>query len=65
MPADVRARIVEETKRAVLTFDLQGVQLPLIEEGSIGINARALGAASLPLIERFLLDRNMAIEGEI
>jgi predicted NBD/HSP70 family sugar kinase len=65
MPADIRARIVEETKRAVLTFDLQGVQLPLIEEGSIGINARALGAASLPLIERFLLDRNMAIEGEI
>jgi predicted NBD/HSP70 family sugar kinase len=65
LPSDIRARIVEETKRAVLTFDLQGVQLPLIEDGSIGINARALGAASLPLIERFLLDRNMALESEI
>jgi predicted NBD/HSP70 family sugar kinase len=65
LPADIRSRIVEATKRAVLTFDLQGVQLPLIEEGSIGINARALGAASLPLVERFLLDRDMALESEI
>jgi predicted NBD/HSP70 family sugar kinase len=65
LPSEIRARIVEATKRAVLTFDLQGVQLPLIEEGSIGINARALGAASLPLVERFLLDRNMAIESEL
>jgi predicted NBD/HSP70 family sugar kinase/biotin operon repressor len=65
LPADIRARIVAETQRAVLTFDLQGVQLPLIEEGSIGNNARALGAASLPLIERFLLDRNVALEGEV
>ncbi len=65
LPQNIRQRIVEATNHAVLTFDLQGVQLPLIEEGTIGINARALGAASLPLIERFLLDRNMALEGEI
>ncbi len=65
LPQHIRQRIVEATNHAVLTFDLQGVQLPLIEEGTIGINARALGAASLPLIERFLLDRNMALEGEI
>jgi predicted NBD/HSP70 family sugar kinase len=64
LPASIRARIVEATRRAALTFDLQGVQLPLIEEGSIGINARALGAASLPLVERFLLDRGVALEGE-
>ncbi len=65
LPSDTRRKIVAETRRAVLTFDLQGVQLPLIEEGSIGIDARALGAASLPLVERFLLDRNMAIESEV
>jgi predicted NBD/HSP70 family sugar kinase len=65
LPENIRARIVEETRRAVLTFDLQGVQLPLIEEGTIGHSARALGAASLPLVERFLLNRNVALEGEI
>ncbi len=64
LPSNIRERIVAETQRAVLTFDLQGVQLPLIEEGSIGHNARALGAASLPLVARFLLDRNVALEGE-
>jgi predicted NBD/HSP70 family sugar kinase len=64
IPTNIRARIVEEIRRAVLIFDLQGVQLPIIEEGSIGNDARALGAASLPLIERFLLDRNMALESE-
>jgi predicted NBD/HSP70 family sugar kinase len=65
LPPNIRQRIVEATNHAVLTFDLQGVQLPVIEEGTIGFNARALGAASLPLIERFLLDRNMAIESEL
>lgn len=64
LPAGIRRRIVEATRRAVLTFDLQGVQMPLIEEGTVGINARALGAASLPLVERFLLDRDVALEGE-
>lgn len=62
LPEAIRARIVDATRRAVTTFDLQGVQLPQIEEGSIGINARALGAASLPLVERFLLDRDVAVE---
>ncbi|MCU0830818.1 MAG: ROK family transcriptional regulator [Rhizobiaceae bacterium] len=62
LPESIRTRIVEATRRAVTTFDLQGVQLPAIEEGSIGINARALGAASLPLVERFLLDRDVALE---
>ena len=65
LPANIRKHIVAETQRAVLTFDLQGVQLPHIEEGSIGNNARALGAASLPLVERFLLDRNVALVGEV
>jgi predicted NBD/HSP70 family sugar kinase len=62
LPSAIRTQIVEATRRAINTFDLQGVQLPMVEEGSIGINARALGAASLPLVGRFLLDRDVALE---
>jgi predicted NBD/HSP70 family sugar kinase len=64
LPEAIRGRIVEATRKAVTSFDLQGVQMPSIEEGSIGINARALGAASQPLVERFLLDRDVSVEGE-
>jgi predicted NBD/HSP70 family sugar kinase len=62
LPESIRARIVAATIRATDRFDLQGVQMPQIVEGTIGINARALGAASLPLVSRFLLDRDVALE---
>ncbi len=62
LPAAIRKRIVEAVRASVTQFDLQGLQLPAIEEGSIGIAARALGAASLPLVERFLLDRDLMLE---
>lgn len=62
LPGSVRQRIVAATRAATLTFDLQGVDLPKIEEGTVGNDARALGAASLPLVERFLLDRDLALQ---
>jgi predicted NBD/HSP70 family sugar kinase len=62
IPSVIRARLVKETRRAAHQFDLRGVQMPEIVEGTIGINARALGAASLPLVGRFLLDRGVAVE---
>ena len=37
---------------------LQGIAVPKLEEGAIGPVARALGGASLPLFERFLIDQN-------
>jgi predicted NBD/HSP70 family sugar kinase len=54
MPTDVRARVVEVVRAHVQTFDLEGIELPAILEGTVGIHARALGAASLPLSDRFL-----------
>lgn len=58
LPAPIRARIVEATQRHLARLDLQGVRLPAIEEGSVGVDARMRGAASLPLVQRFLLQRN-------
>lgn len=58
MPAEVRTRLVEATRAAVLALDLQGIDMPKVEAGSIGPIARALGAASLPLFDKYLIDQH-------
>ncbi|HHZ09372.1 MAG TPA: ROK family transcriptional regulator [Rhizobiales bacterium] len=55
MPVDVRRRLVAATLAATADIDVEGLTLPEIREGSVGHPARALGAASLPLSDRFLL----------
>ncbi|WP_110031990.1 ROK family transcriptional regulator [Hoeflea marina] len=61
LPAGIRDRIVEETRREAAGFDLQGLVLPAILPGTIGPLARSLGAASLPLFDKYLIDRNMLL----
>lgn len=61
LPAEIRDRIVAETRREAESFDLQGLVLPSILPGTIGPLARSLGAASLPLFDKYLIDRNMLI----
>jgi hypothetical protein len=55
MPLSVRRRLAEAVTRAVDRIDGEGLSLPTIREGTIGIHARAMGGASLPLSERFLV----------
>lgn len=55
MPAAVRRRLVEAVERALAAIDAEGLSLPVVREGTVGIHARALGGASLPLSERFLI----------
>lgn len=55
-PADVRAQIVAATRRAVSRLDLRGIQPPQVHEGTVGANARVIGAASLPLFARYLVE---------
>lgn len=55
MPASVRARLVDGIRAALGGIDAEGLRLPVIREGTVGIHARALGAASQPLSERFLI----------
>ncbi|GIL02091.1 MAG: sugar kinase [Alphaproteobacteria bacterium] len=57
-PADIRARLVAATAAAFSRLDLQGIALPRLKAGSIGPIARALGGASLPLFDRYLIDQN-------
>jgi predicted NBD/HSP70 family sugar kinase len=55
MPETVRARLVEAVRSALGRIDVEGLALPIVQEGTVGIHARALGGASLPLSERFLI----------
>ncbi len=59
MPADVRSRLCSELRQAIGRLDLQGISPFAIVEGNIGADARALGAASLPLFANFIIDRDV------
>ncbi len=60
MPADVRARLVATVAAALRKIDVEGLEIPEVREGTVGIHARALGGASLPLSEHFLLGGDMS-----
>ena len=56
MPRAIRAEIVRRTDAALHRLDLSGIEPPQIREGTVGAQARALGAAAIPLSHRYLLE---------
>jgi predicted NBD/HSP70 family sugar kinase len=60
MPIDIRAEVVRRTEAALFRLDLSGIEPPVIREGTVGAEARALGAAAIPLSQRYLIDQNAA-----
>jgi predicted NBD/HSP70 family sugar kinase len=60
MPIAVRADLTRRTQLALQTLDLSGITPPAIREGTVGAEARALGAAAIPLSQRYLIDQNAA-----
>lgn len=63
LPAALRALLVRETVAHLERLDLAGLIPPLVTEGSVGPDARVLGAASLPLTERFVVTFSGTIAG--
>ena len=59
VPLPVRSRFVAAVQRALETVDRQGLAEFPVLEGTIGADARALGAASLPLFDNFIINRNV------
>lgn len=59
LPPKVRLRVVEATARKIAGLDLQGIACPKVYPGLVGRDARVIGAASLPLFSRYLLDQNV------
>ena len=60
MPIKVRAEITRRTRLALHRLDLLGIEPPVIREGTVGAAARSLGAAAIPLSQRYLIDQNAA-----
>jgi len=58
-PESVRDSLCERVTRSLVDVDTRGIVAPPIVPGSIGPDARALGAARLPLFARFLLDQGV------
>ena len=58
-PPQVRAALVEATRKALGAFDLQGLAPFDIAEGTIGFGAREIGGACLPLLANFTQDREV------
>ncbi|MHA6263837.1 ROK family transcriptional regulator [Arenibacterium sp. CAU 1754] len=57
-PGDVRQRLVASIREKLPIEDSRGLILPRIEEGVIGAEARAIGAASGPIFAQFFLNTN-------
>lgn len=55
MPRTARERLVDQVRMAIAKIDVEGLKIPEVREGTVGIHARAMGGASLPLSERFLI----------
>jgi predicted NBD/HSP70 family sugar kinase len=58
MPDATRRTLAEAVRSALAAFNAEGIKPFAIEEGTIGVQARALGAASLPLAANFMVDRD-------
>jgi hypothetical protein len=59
VPLQVRARFVSAVQEALQRVDRQGLAEFPVLEGTIGVDARALGAASLSLFDNFIINRNV------
>lgn len=60
-PADIRNELVERVQRYIVNQDKRGLISPAIVAGSIGENARAMGAASNPVFRQFFLNTNTGL----
>jgi predicted NBD/HSP70 family sugar kinase len=60
MPTAIRARLTESTRAALARLDLAGLSQIHVREGTVGAQARSLGAAAIPLSQSYLIDWNAA-----
>ena len=58
LPEDRTADLLRMTEAALADYNGKGVHMPEIRQAEIGITARAIGAAFLPIYANFSLDRD-------
>lgn len=57
-PEPIKARMLAAVREELGRLDLSGVEPPQLRPGGLGPISRALGGASLPLFDRYLLDQH-------
>lgn len=65
MPQGLRRALVERTRRSFRGLDRQGLSPVVVEEGTVGAFARAIGGATLPLLANFAPDREVLLGGAV
>ena len=60
-PASVRDTLVVRVRAALTQLDTRGLNIPRIEGGQVGGNARALGAACGPVFSQYLLNTHASL----
>lgn len=60
-PEPVKQALVERTRRYLVNQDMRGLIAPRIEAGVVGGNARAIGAATSPLFDRYFMNGSQAL----
>ncbi|TVP72958.1 MAG: ROK family transcriptional regulator [Rhodobacteraceae bacterium] len=60
-PANIREELTKKVIEAISRKELAGLIAPVIQTGSLGIGARALGAAALPLTSKFLISSDVGL----
>ncbi|ABD54289.1 ROK family transcriptional regulator [Jannaschia sp. CCS1] len=55
LPRDLCLTVTQRVQRELAAFSMTGMHRPEVRHGSLGADARVLGAASLPLSRRFLV----------
>lgn len=63
-PLEIRNELVDRVRRYLDNQDTRGLITPQIEAGSIGENARGIGAASTPIFSQFFLDTNAGLSAK-
>lgn len=62
LPETIRAALVERTAGELAGLDAAGIELPQVRQGTVGHQARSLGAASIALSQRYLIDKNTLLK---
>lgn len=62
MPESLRAELVCRVQQRVRAAEIAGIETPSVQEGTVGPDARALGAASLALSKRFMVERKTFVK---
>ncbi len=58
-PEPVKTRLISAIDKALDSIDMQGLNRPQLYPGLVGASARSLGAATLPITSRYLVDQNL------